>query len=304
MGEQTEAKAVADLVRELLEPSIVQVTSEGKTVEVLVAPKGTEVTSVKDLVDEYRDKPERIIGTAQLTELDSFIAHVKGHKDDDSALFADRTPTAPALLAVYDYHPIVEGTTGAAKEARFCGHRARYSFPISDEWTAWTQKSGQQMTQAAFAEFIENRIADIVDPVNALDSSRAIVDKLLCTFAGPSRLIDLAKGLSVRVESIVANKQDLQSGESVIRFETTHKDDKGAPLEVPGAFLLQIPVFRRGAAYQIAARLRYRVREGKVTWWFDLFRTSETFDHAFGEACERATKETEVPLFYGTPEAR
>jgi uncharacterized protein YfdQ (DUF2303 family) len=304
MGEHTEAKAVADLVRELIPPKLMTVAAEGLAVDVLVAPKGLEVTSVKELVDEYRKKPERIIGTAQLTELDSFIVHVIRFSDENSALFADRTPTAPALVAVYDYHPVADGEAGAAKEARFCGHRARYCFPISDEWKAWTEASGKQMGQAAFSEFLENRIADVVDPISALESSRAIVDKLLCTFAGPSRLVDLAKGLSVRVESIVANKQDLQSGESVIRFETTHKDDRGAPLEVPGAFLLQLPVFRRGAAYQIAARLRYRVREGKITWWFDLFRTAETFDHAFGEACERAAKESEVPLFYGTPESR
>lgn len=300
--QQTEAKAVADVVTSLLKPEVVKVTANGATVDVLIAAKGTEVTSVKELVDEYRDRPERIRGLAHFTELESFIAHAMRFSDEGSALFGDRSPAAPALLAVYDYHPPVELPEGAAKDARFGGHRAKYTFPLSDEWKAWTTQNATAMNQAAFAEFLENHIADIVDPISALESSRAIIDKLLCKFAGPSRLIDLAKGLSVRVDSIVANKQDLQSGESTIRFETTHKDEKGAPLDVPGAFLLQVPVFRGGGAYQIAARLRYRVREGKLSWWFDLYRTSETFDHAFGEACQRAHKETEIPLFMGSPE--
>lgn len=303
MSEQhTEAKAVADLVRELLPPVLVDVSAEGIDAKVLVAAKGTEVTSIKELLDEWRDAPERIRGTANFTELDSFIRHVRRFHDEGSALFADRNPAAPSLIAVYDYHPEVDGAEMAGVTARFCQHRALYSFPLSDEWKAWTSQNAAPMNQAAFAEFLENRLADVVDPLHALESSRSIIDKLLCKFASPSRLLDLAKGMSMRVESIVVGAQNQQSGESTIRFETSHKDDRGGPLEVPGAFLVQVPVFRGDPVYQLAARLRYRVREGKVTWWFDLYRAAETLDHAFGEACKRAEKDTEVPLFMGTPE--
>ena len=298
----TEAAAIAEIAKKSQQATTVAIEADGRKASVLLVPDGQKATSLKPLLDEYLKAPERIKGTAEITSLDSFIAHANRFQDDESALFAHRDPTAPSLIAVYDYHPVVDGAGVAAKVARFCGHKARYSFPVADEWVAWTQASGKPMAQAAFAEFLENRVADVCDPIEALESARKIMDKLLCKFAGPSRLIELARGLSVRVESIVANKQDLQSGESTVRFEQTHRDEAGAPLEVPGAFLIGIPVFRSGAIYQLAARLRYRIKEGKMSWWFDLYRAQETFDHAFGEACEHAAKETDLPLFYGKHE--
>ena len=70
-----------------------------------------------------------------------------------------------------------------------------------------------------------------------------------------------------------------------------------------GAFLLAIPVFRGGDLYQIAVRLRYRVQGGAVSWSFELHGADRSFDHAFREACEDARARTELPLFYGQPEA-
>src|SRR5207237_2152960 len=128
----------------------------------------------------------------------------------------------------------------------------------SDEWKAWTASNGKQMSQADFAAFLEDRVVDVTDPSSALDTVRKVMEALLCTFASPSRLLDLARGLTVRINSVVVSAQNLKSGESVLRFETTHADERGAPLEIPGAFLVTLPVFRGNEAYQLAARLRYR----------------------------------------------
>lgn len=295
-----EAAVIADIVKEHIEPRTMKVTADGKTAEVLVLPRGLGAYSVKKYIDEFRTAPERRKGTSNLTELDSFIALTKRFLDEDSALFADRNPTAPSLVAVLDYHEMT-----AKGSPRFGTHRARYAFPLSDEWMAWTEGNGKWRSQADFAAFLEERIADVLDPLgdSVLATTRALGERLLCKFASPSRLMDLARGLSIRVNSIVANAQNLSSGEATIRFETTHSDDKGAPLDVPGAFVVQVPVFRSGAGYQIGARLRYHHKDGKLSWKYDLYRVTETFDHAFGEACERAAKETELPLYYGTPEA-
>lgn len=297
----TEAGAVANIVTKLAKSTLVAIPNADPTappIHVLVAPGG-EVSSVKKLVDEYRTAPERRKGTAVLHDLSSFVAHVMRFQDDDSAIFADRNPAGPSMTAIFDYH---RATCEGAP--RFGEHRARYAFPLSDEWIAWSGANAKPMSQALFAEFLEGRIADVTDAVNALPTTTKIMESLLCTFASPSKLMDLARGLTVRVESTIANQQNLQNGASVMRFDTAHTGERGEPLEVPGAFLVSIPVFRGDAAYQIGARLRYRIKpgEGKVTWWFELYRATETFDHAFSEACLRATKETSLPLFMGTPE--
>jgi len=71
---------------------------------------------------------------------------------------------------------------------------------------------------------------------------------------------------------------------------------------MPGMFVLAIPVFKLGALYRIAARLRYRKMSSGLHFWFDLWRPDRSFDHAFREACVRAQVETNLPLFFGKPE--
>jgi Uncharacterized conserved protein (DUF2303) len=316
--QKSDVTAIVDFVKKHLEPQVVTVeTPDGGKCQVLVAPVGTEVTSIKELVAEYRTKPERIIGTARHSTLESFIDHAIRFSDEESALFAHRDPTRPQLLAVYDYHPAIPeradvsdganrasvGVPRAAQEARFAQHRAIYDFPVSDEWKTWTGASGIKMGQAAFAEFLEDHIHDVADPLSALPTTMAIMESLLCKFVAPSGLMELARSLTVRVESTVVNATKLASGEATFRFDTKHTDESGAPLTVPGAFLISIPVFRGGDRYQLAARLRYVVANGKITWSMSLHRHQEALDFAVGLACEKAKEETKLPLFVGQPEA-
>lgn len=296
----TEASSVANIVTRLTKPALLELvpaTDAAGAIKVLVGPGG-DVFSIKKFIDEYRTGPERQRGTVTLHDLSSFVQLVIRFRDEGSAIFADRSnPAAPSLTAVFDY------SRGNGAAPRFGEHRAVYPFPLSDEWKAWTSADKKPMSQAAFAEFLEGRIADVVDPLSALETTREIMESLLCKFASPARLVDLARSLTVRVESVVANQQNLSNGESMIRYDTVHTDERGAPLDVPGAFLTSIPVFRSDVRYQLAARLRYRVKEGKVTWWFDLYRAAETFDHAFSQACLVASANTILPLFFGAAEA-
>ena len=295
-----DARGVADVVRKHIEPRTLEITDGTRTQQVLVVPDGLKTLDVKPFLDKYATAPERRKGTAVLTDLESFIAHVKARfADDDGAIFAHqgsaRAPRA-GVLAVFDYHRMsAEGAPRSASTVRSTG-------PALGRVDGLVRHEREVDDPGTFAEFLENRIADVADPLDALETTKKVVEAMRCTTASPARLIDLARGLTVRIDSVVANQQNLASGESVLRFDTSHKDESGAPLEVPGAFIICVPVFRCGAAYQLGARLRYRVKDGRVTWSYDLYRSAETFEHAFQEACSRATKETELPLYYGAPE--
>lgn len=297
-----EAEAVAEIVRAGLKPT--SFTLKGPehehTAHVMVLPDGAggfSVESVKPYLDEYLVAPERRTGTAQLTELDSLIAHANRFKDVDSALFADPSPAAPSLTAVLNYHCV--GPSGAP---RFGNHRGVYTFPLSDEWRAWLASSGRKLSQGDFAAWLEDHVLDVANPDDAGDASKALAATLGCTFASPSRLLELSRGLSVRVGAKVQNAINTATGEVAMQFASEHQDERGAPLKVPTAFLLAIPVFRGGALYQVAARLRYRIDGGAIAWSFDLHRPERFFDHAFREACDRAKDGTGLPLFFGSPE--
>ncbi len=85
-------------------------------------------------------------------------------------------------------------------------------------------------------------------------------------------------------------------------FSEAHTDGAGVTLKIPGAFLIAIPVFRNGDCYQLGVKLRYRVSNGVVLWSFAIHRADACFDDAFRESCDRAAKETELPIFIGSPE--
>lgn len=295
----TEAEAVAKLATENADTQIVPIERGNvDKCDVLAVPNGFRLESLKKFVDEYRPVPERKTGTAILRELDSFILHTNRFKDANSVVFADPNPDKPRLLTVFDYNEQGEGSP------RWGQHRAKYPFPLSEEWKAWRQLDNKPMSQDQFAHFLEDRITDVVAPENAGESGKAFVAQIGCEFASPSRLLELSKGLSVFVAAQVANHTNLSTGETQIVFAESHSASANGQrqLKVPGAFLLGLPVFKAGAPYQVAARLRYRVREGAITWFYTLYRTDRVFDHAFKEACEKTAKDTGLPVLVGRPE--
>lgn len=310
MSEQNQGTArpldVAELAqRAAVEPSIVEFRSpDGVTGQFAIVPKveaGGRVSialeSVVNFADEYREKPRRREGTANLADLASLIAHVNRFKDVDSVIFADTDRKHPSMTAVLDYH-----RQGAAGGPRFGQHRSRYAFPVSDEWTAWTTADGKELDQATFAEFIESHLVDVIDPASASESAKLFAEKNGVSFATPAKLLELSRGLSISVGEKVVQAINLQSGEKQIQFSENHTDATGAPLKVPGAFLIGIPVFRADARYQVCVRLRYRKSGGSLTWSMVLWRHEEVFDAAILQACEVVKAGTELPLLVGTPE--
>jgi uncharacterized protein YfdQ (DUF2303 family) len=297
---ENQAKAIIDFAKQNVTPQLVDLEGPtGRKAKVLVLPSGNGLNAIgiKPFLDAYLTAPERREGVALVYDMPSFIDHVKRFADSDSVIFADPTPGTPSLVAVLDYH-----RAGATSEPRFGKHRTRYAFPLSDEWKAWKAKNAQGFTQKEFAEFIEDRIADIADSYSASDSSLQLAAKLGGTFATPGKLVDLSREFSVREGSAVKQAQNLSSGEAQISYVTQHTDDDGKPLKVPSLFLIHIPVFRAGAPYEIAVRLRYRLKEGRITWFYELYRADKVFDHAFNEACANAAASTGLPVIVGSPE--
>ena len=292
MADSTENQSLIDAVRELGNAELVDLPGGRK---LLSLPEGRQVYSIKKHLDEYLASPERKRGTAVLTTLGSFIEHAKRFADGNSALFANTDPKAPSLMAVLNYH---EASSGSP---RFGDHRALYSFPVSEEWRAWT--GTRPMGQGDFAQFIEDHLHDVLDPSQAGKEAWGFVEQLEVVLSTPTQLLALSKGLTVYVEAKAKHTVNLSTGEGALSFETEHRDAAGAPLKVPRGFAVGIPVFTAEAHYSLPIRLRYKVREGRVTWELLPHRVEQAFRHAVTEACDKAKADTGLPLFYGTPES-
>lgn len=295
---QARLVVVADPLSKAKAPLIIKRDTDGnQTVEALPAK----------VFDDYLPNPRFRRGSAAMTSLDSFIDHVIRFKDSDSAVFACDDRTKPSLTAVLDYSPGEGEAARVTAAPRHGRHRTTYSLPTSDEWKAWNESNGQPMKMAEFAAFIEDRIVDVLQPgeVELSEEAQKFINLLggADRIATPSDLIVLSKGLTVHESSVVNEARNLASGEGEITFASEHVDKTGAPLRVPTTFQIGVPVFRNGPRYAVIARLRYRKTPTGLVFFYELWRTDRTFDHAFGQAVERVEEQTGLPVFLGAPEA-
>lgn len=260
---------------------------------------GIGIKSLRDEAEKWRTVPERKKGVAKLATLQSFIDLTNRHKDEHSVIFAQAEWPTPSLTAILNYNQ--SGETGAA---RFGDHRFVYPFPLTDEFKAWAAHdytiTQEAMTQGEFAKFIEDRVFELAD---ATEIEKQTFEPLLRTsFASPSGMMSLSRGLQVNVESVAKAGVTLTSGESEIQFVEEHKDAKGEKLIVPGLFMISLPAFIGGEPVRIPVRLRYRVRGGSIVWFYQMYRWKEFLRERVVADLERAVDETNLDAFEGSPE--
>lgn len=275
---------------------------------VLILPSGKRAVSVKPFLDQYRKFPERKTGLATLTDVDSFVEHVKRTATGETVIFGDQTLNLAKLIAVYDYNK-PEADKGLARHMEHC---AEYRFPHSDEWIAWHGRQGEKniMPMKAFAEFIEDRIMDVVDPTKATPKEwegsigQRMQEQLGITYATPSRLVSISRSLSINVNNAFEESVDLDNGVKNFTFKETRTGSFGAPVEIESAFLIRIPVFRGDKPWVIPVQFRHRVIDGKVHFFYTVYRMDLHYLESVKRTCDKVKHDTGRPLLMGLPEIR
>lgn len=305
---RTVADATYDQLKDGIKPQILSLSrGTHQSGSVLLVPAGMKEIDTKAILDRHLPTPERRKGETNHTDLSSFIEYVNRFKSEPTIVFARNSRTEPKLLALFNHHPAGDDE----KQAGHGDHRAWYHFPLSEEWKVWHGKNDKAMSQAEFAEFIEDRFLDIVPPQQEMSGETGEVKlklapdvlRLLAATNGrvatPAEMFTLSRGLRVHAQDQVEQKVNLQSGEGAIVYRSEHQNESGGKIDVPQLFQIGIPVFDRGAAYIMVARLRYRINGGTVMWLYKLHRADLVFDDAFNEAVARTEQETEVPVYLG-----
>lgn len=290
-------KAIAALVEKAQEIELLSVSTEGlgdglpENVPVLLDHRpGGLISDLKNVVEAYRNRPERRTGIAKVETLASFCDLVNRHKSRDSALFARALWPVPHLQAVIDYHGI-DGTPAHRT------HRVKYEFPITPEFKAWIDGNGKPMEQADFAVFLEDHAAELSAPYDQerTDYERLFKEKM----ATPADLISLSRNLEIHVSSKVKRAERLATGERTVEFVEEHSNGRGEKVEIPGIFMIAVPAFLDGQPARIPARLRYRAAGGMVSWAYQLYRWDFWLREQVKADFERAAKETGLPAFEG-----
>lgn len=306
----TTQAAVAAIMTSIAERRAVVPTDDPNVVIVRDNDGDARVLNLKEETKPDPIRPLHRKGTSEHDRAVSFAAIVNRYKSPESALFAHASTAK--IVAIFDYHePGNEGVIDhnedpkqATSKARRCEHRAVYTFPISDEWKAWDGVEGRVFKQADLARFLEDRIVDVV-PVSMVPPGGAtdtMIRRIGARPCDPSRLAEVARGLEVKADTKVANRVILETGEVRMVYETTHTGADGAPLDVPSAFVISIPVFDGGEPFFVIVRIRYRIAGGEVTWTLHPHGMRDVHRVAFDETVRAVADETLVPVFYGSPE--
>lgn len=239
-----------------------------------VIPEGS---TVEDL-ERFLDAPIRARATVTAKTAETFSAYVNrfkilGGAAPKTAVFADQEKFT--LVGIIDYHGF--------GEPAFREHRVSYTAPRSLEWQTWKGKNGQTMSQTDFARFIEDNVVDIRSPAGAevLEVSRGLQAKSSVEFASAIRLSD--------------------GSQQFTYAETIDGSTAKGTMKVPEEFTLGIPVFFGGQAYSVVARLRYRIKEGKLVLWYDLYRPEYIEKDAFEQIVADVGEKTGIEIWHGVP---
>lgn len=292
--------------QEAMKPYPFPITISDDSPSLIAVPDGYSLESSEVFRDEFREYPRRIRGESLHQTEGSFIDHLLMYKTVGTRVFADPSNHPfPMLRAVYDYdlEPAVEGQSMGPDiiRANWRQHTAVWNIGLSKEWTAWVRFDRDWMSHVQLAEFLEERVVDVLlpDPKGMSEHTTQLVERLDLKMGTPSMLVMMSRNLTINADVSVQSVQTLSSGEVSLTYMETHKDGQGAPIKIPNAFLIGVPFTLDGPLYQILVRLAYRIREGKVMWSYRLHALELVKQHAFDEIVSRVAQAYGQPVFIG-----
>jgi len=279
MTELTEAQSIADVARESTKPHDL----EPGCIYVVRTPGGVQTIDLTG--DQYRELPRRKIGRVEVRDVASFAQYYSKHADSNSEVFADLD--AATITAVLDAHFATDGDDYAGEGARWQQHRVTLTMIKTPQWVTWTTADRRFMTQADFAEFIEDNAADVAPggPATAAD------------------LLEMAQKFQAHTKVTFSSGKRLQSGETQLVYSETvdAKAGERGTIEIPNDFALALAPFEDCDPYRIKARFRFRLSDGAVRMAYHLDDPQRTFRDAVGQVVTKAEEACSVKIMRGRP---
>lgn len=250
---------------------------EAGDASILLLPERFQHVDITGLIEKAHPVPYRKRGTIALTSIESFNEFVKDQaRAEGSYIYAD--PDARKLTAVFNDHEYGERST----DAGWRDYRAVYEAELSREFATWLTNNKKPMEQEVFAVFLEDNIADVVEPSG-------------------ETLLAIALTLQAKTEVNFNSSKRLDNGQVQLTYTENIDARAGAgAIEIPREFAIGCRLFKNGEGYKIRARLKYRLGGGHVKFWYELDRPENVIEDAFMAYVEMA-KETGVKVLIGKP---
>lgn len=243
----------------------------------LVVPQDYVHIDITKHVEAAGQFPSRKRGTVALQDLDSLIAYSKTMNcEDDGFIYADLE--SREIVVVFNDH--------GSDLPGWRDHRASYKAAFTPEFDRWLLNNGhgKARDQTAFAEFIEDNIADIAEPAGA-------------------QLLEVATTIQAKTDISFSSARRLDNGQVQLGYTETIDAKAGAngALSIPREFALGVRIFKNGDGYKLTARLKYRLTGGGVKFWYELDRPERAIEDAFGGYVTRLREQSGYRVLIGRP---
>lgn len=228
--------------------------------------------------EEFGQRPRRKQEQVTLATSDSLGHYVNKHLVKGATeLYADVDTIR--VVAVLD--------DSTANNPGWGVHRATLQLRHTPEWKHWLGKDNNLMAQDDFALHIEDGLNEITSPPAAdmLELAQTFQANVGVTFSQAIRLADGQRQLTYSEEQ-------------------TSAAGKHGQIVVPGEFELLLPCFEGGKTYEVTARLRHRLRDGRLTIGYKLVRPHDVLELAFDNELDKLAKATGLAPFLGTAPTR
>lgn len=180
-----------------------------------------------------------------------------------------------------DLTPRLASNGGAFSAPRFIAQTV--------EWATWLANNGMGKAkgQVQFAEFIEDNTPDIFKPTGSTKPDAAT-------------MLEVARELEAKGEMQFVSNVRLSDGRQQFTYnEATNATVGKGKLDVPEEFVIRLVPYVGSALVEVTARLRFRIKEGKLTFWYDLLRPHKVREDAFNSARARVEEATSKKVLIG-----
>ncbi|VXA58247.1 conserved hypothetical protein [Acinetobacter proteolyticus] len=266
--------------------SLQNVGKTAQTVPFVVVPDDCNVHEFKELLE----RPLNLEQSVKLDTAKDFIKYVQRFADSNSIIFVNIL--GGRFKAVLDYHEVKgQFDDGVVAEPRHGRHIAQLTVEKTTEFKTIESNSGKKFSQTEFALFLEDVMPYINQPAAA-------------------ELYEIVQTLSAKTGVDFKSGVRTDNGQVTLTYNETIEARAGAAgnLTIPEQIVFGIQVHRGGDHYALPARFRYRIKEGNITFWYDLDQLEKAIEKSMedtvdyirnGKTITKGEDQVELP---GVPE--
>jgi len=242
-------------------------------------PPDYTLQDVTDAIEKAQPQRNRKSGTVTVKDLTSLLIYAKDQASVSTGYIYADTDTRKFVAVFNDNR--ATGDKGGWRD-----HRCVYTAEYTPEFDRWLRNNGPAKTfsQIEFAEFIEANFVDI-----AGDQAQT--------------LLDVATTLQAKTDINFSSSKRLDNGQAQLTYTESINATAGAngSITIPKGFDLGLRLFKNGVGYKIKARLKYRLVQGGVKFWYELDRPERAIEDAFKGYIDQVDKESDYTVLIGTP---